>query len=706
MTDRTLRRVGRWLSALAIVSVPITLLMVTLAGALDQMFTNYTFIDMVVALSYGTLGLVLINSEPRNRLVWFFVALGFSLGLVGIVDGTAELTARAQGVTYAEIDLSGWPPGLARLAGLIHATWLVANMGLPTLGLLLAPDGRLPSRRWRPVAVLTTLALAVGWLMFAAKWPILGSGNIVESYSGAAADVLGSAFIVLVTSIVASLVAIVLRYRRSDAGTRRRLRWLLVGGSLLVLMWFVTAFGPNVAGDRGGDILLIGFYPILALSFGMAIWRDQLFDVDVLISKSVMYLGLLAAITAVFAAVVAVPTLIIGESDEGGPGLLLPIMATAIVAVLFEPVRARMQRWANRLVYGERSTPHEVLSELTARLSETDHDSGTNHLARLLAEGTGADHADVWLQSGETLLRAGSWPVDQPGLSSLPSVQLVDDEFSLVTPVRHGDEELGALSVTKPRSDPVTPADRELVADVAGGAGLMLRNIGLNRELEERAEQVRQSRRRLIAAQDAERHRLERDLHDGAQQQVVALKVKLGIARTLAEREGSGEIADHVVGLADETQAAVDALRAVAHGIYPPLLEAEGLQAALRAIERTSALPIELETLDLERYDRSTEATAYFCVTETLERARMSGAASARVEVAGRNGDLVTEVDLGRIETELDLRSVADRLDAYGGTMTVGRNANGGQRIVSSLHVALGSEPTDHDATRTARGMT
>ncbi len=210
--------------------------------------------------------------------------------------------------------------------------------------------------------------------------------------------------------------------------------------------------------------------------------------------------------------------------------------------------------------------------------------------------------------------------------------------------MHYRDQQIGALSITKPRNDQITPADRELLTDVAAGAGLLLRNIGLNRELEQRAHDVRASRQRLIAAQDAERHRLERDLHDGAQQQVVALKVKLGIARTIAEREGAEEIATRVIALAEETQHAVDALRAVAHGIYPPLLESEGLESALRAVERTSSVPLVIEASGLPRYPRSIEETMYFCVLDIVERIHMTGASGAHVGVARRNGHLITEI--------------------------------------------------------------
>lgn len=606
------------------------------------------------------------------------MALAADIGAESLVDSGYETAA-------------GWLALIFTMVT-IPLLWLIIPL------LLLFPAGRSPSHRIRRLLQVTAAYTALVTIVQAFARPTLTDPTadgwphpfLSDGLSnGVQAVTIGLAFPIILLQIVAAAIVIT-RMRNSDALERRQLAWVSVAVVVYVFVSVVNVFVNPLGSEDRANLLVdaIGFI-LLPLAIGVAIMRYRLYDIDVIISKSVTYLGLAAVITAVFAAVVAVPTLVIGESDGGGgPGLLLPIVATAIVAVLFEPIRSRMQRWANRLVYGERSTPHEVLSQLTARLSETGERGGIDDLARLLAEGTGAENAAVWLQAGDTLVREGVWPVNEAGIHSVVVEELVDDECSVATPVRHGEEVLGALSVTKPRNDPLTPADRELVVDVAGGAGLMLRNIGLNRQLEERAEQVRESRRRLIKAQDAERHRLERDLHDGAQQQVVALKVKLGLAKTIAARAGADDVATLVSGLADYTQHAVDALRTVAHGIYPPLLESEGLEAALRAVERSSPFPVELEAVDLERYGRSAEETVYFCVTETLERARMSGATSARVGVASRNGDLITEIDLARTETEVDLLAVADRLDAAGGTLTIKDRSDRGRHIVGSLPIS------------------
>ncbi len=668
MSTTTARRLLNAGVALFVVFAIVTLVQ-SRAYEIPILIANGTFVAV---------GGLIVVRRPGNTIGLALVAYGATWAVITAAIITAETLDEA-----GHIDAAAWMTLLSVIPGafgiwLIGATWL------------LFPDGR--------TSTPTDRKLLWGSGLFAAVLTVVGVFGTPQSLpetkpyphpfiddevAKAIFDAVSGIFLLLFFFAIYVAVRLIRRMRHGDPTERRQVLWIAVAVILyVVILMFNVAVAPLGTDDRAFWLIDAVAIVMIPLGIAVAIFRHGLFDIDVIVSKSVMYLGLLAAVTAVYALIVVVPLLLIGTSDDGGPGLLLPIVATAVVALLFEPIRSRMQRWANRLVYGNRSTPHQVLSQVTSRLGESEGTS-TDDLARLIAEGTGAEHAVVWLVEGDDLGVAGSWSVE----GSDPTLPAGDDDRSAMVDVLHEAERLGAVSITKPRNDAITPADRELLDDVAAGAGLLLRNIRLNKELEDRAAEVRDSRQRLIEAQDEERHRLERDLHDGAQQQVVALKVKLGIAKTIAEREGSDEIATRLVALADETQEAVDALRAVAHGIYPPLLESEGLEPALRAVERTSALPIELDAADLERYGRSTEATVYFCVTETLERARMSGATQARVEVAGRNGDLITRIDLGRLEAELDLRAVADRLDAAGGILTVGDQAERGRYVVGSLPV-------------------
>jgi signal transduction histidine kinase len=579
-----------------------------------------------------------------------------------------------------------WPAAIA--AGTMAAGWLPCLFLPLTLGLLLFPDGRLNSPRWRWVGwyQVTTLALAVlasvalnnRWSTQRAPDPAGTFGTVVEVVVNLA--VLGALF---------GVASLVMRYRSGGVVIRRQIRWIALGGALLVVSLFLRFEFEGSGGSTLENTIYLVPLVLLIGSFWVAITKYRLYEIDAIISKSVTYFGLAVVIVGLYAAVVIVPLLVIGLPDEGGPGLLLPIVAAATVAVLFEPIRSRLQRAANRLVYGDRVSPHEVLSQVTSSLANSATDDGTGDLARLLAQGTGAERVLVWLASGEMLQASGVFPDE--GVTAVGPVAidgLVDDEFTESRPVLHRGEMFGSLTIIKPRNDPITPADRDLLSDVAAGAGLLLRNISLNSQLEQRATEVRASRRRLIAAQDAERHRLERDLHDGAQQQVVALKVKLGIARTLAQREGADEIVTRVALLADETQHAVDALRAVAHGIYPPLLESEGLETALRAVERASPIALSVIASGLARYDRQAEETIYFCVLETIEQARMSGASGVHVTVAEAGADLVLSIDVDGRSTELDLTSVTDRIDAAGGRISIDERSGGATWITSVLPVS------------------
>lgn len=693
LTDARIVRLGRTIAALGVVMAIGGLAVAISLGRWEAAWETLTPVNALIGVGFGALVWTVLPKQPRNRSVWAYAVAAFFGGLystalaVLVVDIPERLEVEEDTLTPALLDL---PAAIS--AGALSSAWIPSFLLPLTVGLLLFPNGQLPSPRWHWALRFQVATLGLAFLLASAAnspWstrpiPTPGGwlGNLAEVFINLA-----------LASALLGIASLVVRYRSGEATIRHQIRWIAFGGALLLagevlkrMIWGGLAGSTDPTLEN-----VINLVPLVLLiaSFWIAVARYRLYEIDVLISKSVTYLGLGAVITGLYVLVVVGPLLVIGASDEGGPGLMLPIVATGAVAIVFEPVRTRMQHLANRLVYGERATPHEVLSQVTNQLADSTPGAGTEALARLLADGTGADEAVVWLYSGEVFTPDGVWR-DEGAESTPPAsvAELPNDDVTMSHLVVHQDEVFGGVTIVKPRVDPVTPADAELVTDVAAGSGLLLRNIRLNRELVERASEVRESRRRLIEAQDRERHRLERDLHDGAQQRVVALKVKLGIARTIAGREGADAIAERLEGLSNSVQSAVDDLRAVAHGIYPPLLESEGLEAALRSTERTSTITIDLNAEDLERYGRSIEQTAYFCVTETLERAHMSGAKSARVEVARRNGDLVTAIDVPHLETALDLGSVADRIDAAGGTLRFGDFPSNGRSIVASLPIA------------------
>ncbi len=625
--------------------------------------------EIATLTAFGTFVLVggLIVVRRENRLGLMLVAYGSLWALstaLGVMADALDQAGRLDAAAW--MTLAAVVP-VAPTFWLLAAIWLVFPNGRPTT----ETDRRLLQASGALAAVVTVATVFATPQLLpetqAYPHPFVPSEIAQPLY----VVVQGLTFLFFAFGYFVA-VRLVLRLRHGDPIERRQVGWI---AAAVVLNLTILIANVSIAplGNEDSAFLLIDAVAIVLIPLGISvsIFRYRLYDIDVIVSKSVTYLALAVTIAGLYATVVVLPLLVVGRSDGEGPGLVLPIVAAAVVAVVFEPVRDRMQRWADRLVYGERATPHEVLSKLTSRLAESTIGNGTDDLAQLLAQGTGAERAVVWLKIDDVLSPDGVFfRGESQSIEPVSVGGLVDDELTASRPVVYRGDVFGAVSITKPPDDPISPNDRDLLADVAAGAGLVLRNISLNRELEKRAEEVRESRRRLIAAQDSERHRLERNLHDGAQQQVVALKVKLGIARTIAEREGADDIVARVSVLAEETQQAVDALRAVAHGIYPPLLESEGLEAALRAVERTSQIPLTVGADDVARFPRPIEETVYFSVLEMIERARMSGATQMTVGLTGLAGELVMTVDV-KGTTDLDVTVVHDRVDAAGGTLSI-----------------------------------
>jgi signal transduction histidine kinase len=283
-----------------------------------------------------------------------------------------------------------------------------------------------------------------------------------------------------------------------------------------------------------------------------------------------------------------------------------------------------------------------------------------------------------------------SWPLDGP---STEAADLVDgspspDLDDHIAEVRHGGDLLGVLSIRMPPNDPMTPSKESLVGDLASQAGLVLRNVRL-------IEELRESRRRIVAAQDERANKLERDIHDGAQQQLVALAVKERLAESLIGKDEE-RLRAMLRQLRTETESALQDLRDLARGIYPPLLADEGLTAALGSQVRRSVIPVTIETDGVGRYAREVEAAIYFSVLEALQNASKYSAADHAIVVLRQfDGVLSFEVtdDGGGFDPESvargsGLRGMADRIEAVGGELLIESAPDQGTRVRGHVPVA------------------
>jgi signal transduction histidine kinase len=491
--------------------------------------------------------------------------------------------------------------------------------------------------------------------------------------------------------LVGGAAAATVRFRRRRGDDRQQIKWLLLAvmAIALVLAYYGIILGTGADPNQGiaawSQYLGIASFLAVPISVAFGVLKYRLYDIDVVINKAVVYAMLAVFITGVYLTVVVAAGSLTGYASNP----VLSGIAAAIVALAFQPVRRGTQRLANRLVYGARATPYEVLAQLGDRLAgEYAADDVLDRIAAAVAGGIGADRVVVWLNAGSELRPAAVWP---EGAAAAP----IADPAAAVTanemrsfPVRHQGEMLGAIGVHKPPSDPLTPADEKLVGDLAAQAGLVLRNARL-------IEDLRASRRRLVTAQDEERRRLERNIHDGAQQQLVALTVKARLAEQMIDRDPA-KARDLVAQIGAETTGTLEDLRDLARGIYPPLLADKGLAAALQAQGRKAAVPVAVEADGVGRLDRNVEAGVYFCVLEALNNvAKYAGASHVDVRLWWQDGEVVFEVSDDGVGFDpatrgygTGLRGMADRLEALSGTLEVRSAPRAGTKILGRVPAA------------------
>jgi signal transduction histidine kinase len=400
-----------------------------------------------------------------------------------------------------------------------------------------------------------------------------------------------------------------------------------------------------------------------------------------LINRAVLYAIVAAVITVVYTAIVAGIGALVGV--HGGP--VLTITAAVVVALLFQPLRSRARRIANKLVYGERATPYEVLGAFADQMAESvPLEQQLDILVSLVASGVGAAYVEVRSQTSAGERVIAMWPDDASGGS---------DGAVTTVPVRQGNEVLGSIDVTKPVTEPLTPPEAALLEHVASQAGMVLRNLRLTTELRDTIDELRASRRRLVEAQDSERRRIERNIHDGAQQQLVALGVKVSLAQRVLR--GDVDAADRMLDdLRGEATQALEDLRELARGIYPPLLADRGLVEAVQAQARKAPMPVDVEvTDDIGRQPQEIEAAVYFCVLEALQNiAKYADASQVRVRLVAGSGALTFDVtddgagfDTNATSYGTGLQGMTDRLGALGGGLTVTSRPGEGTTVTGTV---------------------
>ena len=643
------------IAALGVVILTFALAVGTvLVGWANRTPIDVTSVALITFLAFPAMGLLILRSRPRHPIGWLLLGIGADIYLSFISNEYAYLAlVRHPGVLpfgQAMAWISGW-------------LWIPFALMVLLFLPMLFPDGRLLSRRWWIVLASGFIFAVLAFVgnAFAPGAPNSDHPDVINplglpQYAPLFTVMVNVALLFGLFAVIGSVASVIVRYRRADNIQRRQLRWFLVAVIVAVVPFGLQGNVPAIVAQAVVGVTI----PLLPISIAIAVLRYRLYDIDVVINRALVYGALAAFITAVYVGIVVGIGRLVGSG--GRPNLALSIAATAVVAVAFQPVRERVQRFANRLVYGKRATPYEVMAGFADQMAGTlSADEVLPQMAEAAARGVGAPAARVTLALPGDGDRSTIWPPDAG-----------DGSFSRLLPVSYRGEPVGAIAVRESPGQPITPAEDRLLADLAAQAGLVLHNVRLTAELQARladisaqAVELRTSRQRIVAAQETERRRLGGEIRTGVQRELEATFEGLDEVERLLD-EGGAAAAVRLDALTAETQHTLDGLRELARGIFPPLLADKGIVAALQAHARKTALhtsidvPAELAAL---RFDPGVEAAVYFCCIEVLRTVE----GPAAVHLTARNGMLTFAIDGAALNGRLE--ALRDRVEALGGSL-------------------------------------
>jgi signal transduction histidine kinase len=675
-------------ASLVLVSVGASLCLIYILRTGDaQRLISHQGLVPLITLSYALLGALVASRHPRNVIGWLYLAAAILYGLLAAAVGANVYNSlgRSGGLTW--LDWLYWLGWWAWVPALI----LPFSFALP-----LFPDGRLLSRRWRLLVGLTGVGLA-GTVLGLALHPgpietwnmpgvnplgIPGAGPLLEPLLNASATMLA-------LSMLGALAAVGLRFHRSQGVEREQLKWVVYTAVVLfLLLGLASALAPVLLSEPAAtdlSILLTDLFILgIAVSVSVAILRHRLYDIDLVINRTLVYGLLTAAIVGGYALIVGG----LGVVFQAQGSLALSLVGVGIVAIVVQPARDRLQRAVNRLMYGERDDPYAVLSRLGQRLEGTlAPESVLPSLVETVAQTLKLPYAAIALSSASD--SSGS-------LETFPIVAAYGSPSlnSLRLPLVYQGETIGALIVGPRAGDAFSIADRRLLDDLARQAGVAVHAVRLTADLQ-------RSREQLVAAREEERRRLRRDLHDGLGSQLAALHLRADTARALIpENPATAEAV--LVELRDELRAAVADIRRVVYELRPPALDELGLAGALHALaaRSTSAdgLRVNVEAPEsLPPLTAAAEVAAYRIAQEALTNvARHARARTCviRLDLADCLQLEIRDDGLGlppQAASGVGLRSMRERAEELGGSCCVeAQGVAGGTRVTARLPLLHG----------------
>ena len=651
----------------------------------------------LLVVLWTSAGAALGVRRRQDRLALIVLAGSVAAGAVCLAQAIVA-DARADGTMHDAAAIA------LRLAGaLLPAIAFHMFVGLP--------DGRLKTSSRRRVVGLSY---------------VIGFGTGVALCTDLDELRAGPLVVLWAVAVGAGVYATLLRYPTAGAVERRRIQWIGWGMTVAaegVLVMTALRLLTEWPHDPGAAALaMTGLVPVAIIAGTLP---HMVARVDRLLTHSVSLAGLTALVLVIYVVVV----LGLGRTPEGSERslLLLSMVAAAIAALLYLPARRWLTERANRLVYGVRVAPDETLRTFGQRLTRSiPLDELMLQLAENLRSSMALTSAEVWTGQEGHYERTAGVPHRQPSPITIGSKELsvvaragvsggtwldiwlpelvgaTGSSTMRVAPVAHAGLLLGFIVVTRrPDGESFTETEDMVLTELARQVALALHNVQLDTALQASLDQLRlrnqelqDSRTRIVSAGDNERRKLERNLHDGAQQHLVALAVKLRLASDAVEDDPEDAVA-MIEEIKGDVQNAIAELRALAHGIFPPLLVSGGLREALPAAATRAALPTSVTFEEVGRYGNEIEAAVYFCTLEALQNAgkHAGDGASAQIRVTEADGLLRFEIvdDGAGFDTAAGADrghgfvNMADRLGAFGGTVDVASAPGAGTRITGTI---------------------
>jgi signal transduction histidine kinase len=616
------------------------------------------------ALASSGAGLVLAIRRPANPIGWLLLANGLVLVAHQVATPYAD---------YAVLEDPDALPG-GEWAVLFHErAWPTLFICVTAIALVF-PDGRLPSPRWRRIAIVagaSFAALTVVSLLSAERYSEKFE-HVASPLPELSESVVGLPFMISglgsLAGLVAAALAVRTRMKRASLVERLQLRWLAFAALLVPTAVVASLIESTLTGSEGAVTMIA---PVVALTaipvaIGVAVMRYRLYEIDRLINRTLVYVTLTAALAATFAAI----SLTLGVAI--GSGSTLPTAAaTLVVVLLFRPLRSRVQTLVDRRFDRAR---YEGLRKIERFLEELRAGrAAPEATGEVMAEAIGDPGLELffWLPAEEVHVDALGHAVDE-----LPTAG------GARTPVRRGGLELA--TVVHDRALAERP---DLLESVIEAAGLAIEIARLRVEVRRRLAEVEESRARIVTAGYEERRRLERDLHDGAQQRLVS--IGLALRHVQGQLPTPSPEAAELNATVEEVSDAIEELRELARGVRPAGLD-DGLSPALRELASRSPLQTKVEATE-ERFEDKLETAAYFVASEALANAAKHAHAShVALSAARQNGQLVICIRDdgvgGAIPSEgSGLTGMTDRVAALGGSLCVESPAGHGTVVTAEL---------------------